>query len=87
MPRRGKLDRGWEGPYWVVEIMGPQTYRVRHRERKRRTLVVHSDRMRWYQARESTEHPDERDRSPRDGNTVRQEHQPPPHPRRTSPEG
>ncbi|KRZ48923.1 hypothetical protein T02_3661 [Trichinella nativa] len=32
--------------------------------------------MRWYHVRESTAHPDERDRSPRDGNTVRQEHQP-----------
>ncbi|KRX25354.1 hypothetical protein T07_10866 [Trichinella nelsoni] len=38
MPRRGKLDCGWDGPYWVVEVMGPKTYRVRHRERKRRTL-------------------------------------------------
>ncbi|KRX43884.1 hypothetical protein T05_3975, partial [Trichinella murrelli] len=45
MLRRGKLERGWEGPYRVVEVMGPQTYRVRHHERKRRTLVVHSDRM------------------------------------------
>ncbi|KRX36675.1 hypothetical protein T05_5847 [Trichinella murrelli] len=32
MPRRGKLDREWDGPYQVVEVMGPQTYRVRHHE-------------------------------------------------------
>ncbi|KRZ66321.1 hypothetical protein T10_376 [Trichinella papuae] len=52
MPKRGKLDRGWEGPHRLVEVIGPQTYRVRHQERKRRTLVVHSDRMKrhhgWY---------------------------------------
>ncbi|KRY44876.1 Methyltransferase-like protein 13 [Trichinella britovi] len=37
----------------VVQVMGPQTYRVRHHERKRRTLVVHSDRLKRYHARES----------------------------------
>ncbi|KRY09713.1 hypothetical protein T12_14276 [Trichinella patagoniensis] len=77
MPRRGKLDRGWEGPYRVVEVMGPQTYRVRHHERKRRTLVAHSDRMKRYHARDTTEQPDEGDRSVRGGTTRRQEHQPP----------
>ncbi|KRZ48049.1 Transposon Ty3-G Gag-Pol polyprotein [Trichinella nativa] len=77
MPRRGKLDRGWEGPYRVVEVMGPQTYRVRHNERKRRTIVVHSDRMKRYHARDITEQPDVGDRSVRGGTTRRQEHQPP----------
>ncbi|KRY47380.1 Retrovirus-related Pol polyprotein from transposon [Trichinella britovi] len=76
MPRRGKLDRGWEGPYRVVEVMGPQTYRVRHNERKRRTIVVHSDRMKRYHARDITEQPDVGDRSVRGGTTRRQEHQP-----------
>ncbi|KRX53448.1 hypothetical protein T09_15489 [Trichinella sp. T9] len=56
-------------------------------EHTARLREVHSDWMRWYHVRESTAHPDERDRSPRDGNTVRQEHQPPPYPRWTSPEG
>ncbi|KRY42383.1 Retrovirus-related Pol polyprotein from transposon [Trichinella spiralis] len=81
MPRRGKLDRGWEGPYHVVEVMGPQTYRVRHHERKRRTLVVHSDRMKRYYARDITEQPDVGDRSVRGGTTRWQAHQPPLHPR------
>ncbi|KRZ49537.1 hypothetical protein T02_148 [Trichinella nativa] len=77
MPRRGKLDRGWEGPYRLVEVMGPQTYRVRHHEPKHRTLVVHSDRMKRYHTRDTTEQPDEGDRSVRGGTTRRQEHQPP----------
>ncbi|KRX51737.1 hypothetical protein T09_12366 [Trichinella sp. T9] len=57
--------------------MGPQTYRVRHNERKRRTIVVHSDRMKRYHARDITEQPDVGDRSVRGGTTRRQEHQPP----------
>ncbi|KRX31782.1 hypothetical protein T05_13621 [Trichinella murrelli] len=37
MPRRQKLDRDWEGPYLTVEVMEPQTYRVRHQEQKRKS--------------------------------------------------
>ncbi|KRZ52524.1 hypothetical protein T02_9039 [Trichinella nativa] len=33
--------------------MGSQTYRVRHQERNRRSLVVHSAQMKRYHARES----------------------------------
>ncbi|KRX62971.1 Pro-Pol polyprotein [Trichinella sp. T9] len=61
----------------VVEVMGPQTYRKRHHEQKRCTLVVHSDRMKRYHARNTTEQPDEGDRSVRGGTTRRQKHQPP----------
>ncbi|KRX14099.1 hypothetical protein T07_10372 [Trichinella nelsoni] len=57
--------------------MGPQTYRVRHHERKRRSLVVHSDRMKRYYPRDTTEQPYEGDRSVRGGTTRWQEHQPP----------
>ncbi|KRY08996.1 hypothetical protein T12_4476 [Trichinella patagoniensis] len=53
MPRRRKLDRDWEGPYLIVEVMEPQTYRVRHQKQKRRSLVVHSARMKRYVGRES----------------------------------
>ncbi|KRY26557.1 hypothetical protein T01_9825 [Trichinella spiralis] len=53
VPRRQKLDRDWEGPYLIVEVMGSQTYRVRHQEQKRCSLVVHSARMKRYHARES----------------------------------
>ncbi|KRY54966.1 hypothetical protein T03_15726 [Trichinella britovi] len=57
--------------------MGPQTYRVRHHERNRRTLVVHSYQMKRYHAKDITEQPDEGDPSVRDGTTRRKEHQPP----------
>ncbi|KRX69775.1 Retrovirus-related Pol polyprotein from transposon [Trichinella sp. T6] len=63
MPRRGKLNHKWERPYQVVKVMGPQTYRVRHHERNHRTLVVHSERMKRYHAKHTTEKPYERDRS------------------------
>ncbi|KRX52169.1 Retrovirus-related Pol polyprotein from transposon [Trichinella sp. T6] len=77
MPRRGKLDREWEGPYQVVEVMGPQTYRVRHHERNRSTLVVHSYQIQRYHAKDTIELPDEGEPSVRDGTTRRKKHQPP----------
>ncbi|KRZ52405.1 hypothetical protein T02_8563 [Trichinella nativa] len=77
MPRRGKLNREWEGPYRVVEVMGPQTYRVRLHERNRRTLVVHSYQMKRYHAKDTTELPDKGDPSVRERTTRRKEHQPP----------
>ncbi|KRY45603.1 hypothetical protein T03_14742 [Trichinella britovi] len=77
MPRRGKLDREWEGPYQVVEGMGPQTYRVRHHGRYHRTLVVHSYQMKRYHAKDTTEQLDEGDPSVRDETTRRKKHQPP----------
>ncbi|KRZ81571.1 hypothetical protein T08_4540 [Trichinella sp. T8] len=77
MPRKGKLDREWEGPYQVEEVIGPHTYRVRHHEPNRRTLVVHSFNIKRYHAKYSTERPDEGDPSVRDGTTWRKKHQPP----------
>ncbi|KRX12557.1 Methyltransferase-like protein 13 [Trichinella nelsoni] len=68
-------DRGCVGPYQVVQVIRLHTYRVRHHERKRRTLVVHSVRMKRYHARESAECPDERDRLSRGRTNRRQEHQ------------
>ncbi|KRX88175.1 hypothetical protein T4E_7328 [Trichinella pseudospiralis] len=64
--------------------MGPQTYRVLHHERKRRTLVVAVEdlpglgwfRMKRYPARETTEQPAERDRPFRAGTNGQEEHQP-----------
>ncbi|KRX20025.1 Retrovirus-related Pol polyprotein from transposon [Trichinella nelsoni] len=69
VPRRQKLHRNWEGAYLIVEVMGPETYRVRHQEQKRRSLVVHLARMKRYHARESA--------GDRVGTTIQQEHQPP----------
>ncbi|KRY76710.1 hypothetical protein T4A_7867 [Trichinella pseudospiralis] len=62
--------------------MGPQTYRVLHHERKRRTLVVAVEdlpglgwfRMKRYPARETTEQPAERDRPFRAGTNEQEEH-------------
>ncbi|KRY45588.1 Retrovirus-related Pol polyprotein from transposon [Trichinella britovi] len=45
IPRGVKLHPCWEGPYEIVQTLGPHTHRVRHQERRRRTMVVHSDRI------------------------------------------
>ncbi|KRY07308.1 hypothetical protein T12_16343 [Trichinella patagoniensis] len=55
IPRGGKLHPCWEGPYEIVQTLGPHTYRVRHQERRRRTMVVHSDRLKKYVTREDAD--------------------------------
>ena len=41
-----KLQRPWSGPYEVVEVLSPQTYRIRLAGKgKRTTMVVHHDRI------------------------------------------
>ncbi|KRY47142.1 hypothetical protein T03_2006 [Trichinella britovi] len=37
--RGGKLHPCWEGPYEIVQTLDPRTYRVRHQERRRRTMM------------------------------------------------
>ncbi|KAL1240120.1 RNA polymerase II-associated protein [Trichinella pseudospiralis] len=44
-----------EGPYEIVQTLGPHTYRVRHQERRRRTMVVHSDRLKKYVTQEDAD--------------------------------
>ncbi|KRZ64556.1 hypothetical protein T08_5176, partial [Trichinella sp. T8] len=39
IPRGEKLHPCLEGPYEIVQTLGPHTYRVRHQERRRRTMV------------------------------------------------
>lgn len=47
-----KLQMNWEGPYEVLEILGPVTYRIRHQQKARaRTIVVHRDRLARYLVR------------------------------------
>ncbi|KAL1230199.1 Retrovirus-related Pol polyprotein from transposon [Trichinella pseudospiralis] len=55
IPRGGKLHPCWEGPYEIVQTLGPHTYRVRHQERRRRTMVVHSDRLKKYVTQEDAD--------------------------------
>ncbi|KRZ03458.1 Transposon Ty3-G Gag-Pol polyprotein [Trichinella pseudospiralis] len=55
IPRGGRLHPCWEGPYEIVQTLGPHTYRVRHQERRRRTMVVHSDRLKKYVTQEDAD--------------------------------
>ncbi|KRX36687.1 Transposon Ty3-G Gag-Pol polyprotein [Trichinella murrelli] len=48
IPWGGQLHPCWEGPYEIVQTLDTHTYRVRHHERRRRTMVVHSDRLKKY---------------------------------------
>lgn len=49
-----KLQSNWEGPYEVLEVLGPVTYRIRHQQRTRaKTTVVHRDRLARYLTRQS----------------------------------
>ncbi|KRX72651.1 Transposon Tf2-8 polyprotein [Trichinella sp. T6] len=55
IPRRVKLHPCWEGPYGIVQTLGPHTHRVRHQERRRCTMVVRSDRIKKYVTREDAD--------------------------------
>ncbi|KRX34023.1 Retrovirus-related Pol polyprotein from transposon [Trichinella murrelli] len=40
IPWGGQLHPCWEGPYEIVQTLDTHTYRVRHHERRRRTMVI-----------------------------------------------
>ena len=70
-----KLQRPWTGPYQVVEVLSPQTYRVRLAAPGRRTsMVVHHDRIKPCVVREEEAYNEDapdaqcRDPSPHPGN-------------------
>ncbi|KRX22266.1 hypothetical protein T07_8553 [Trichinella nelsoni] len=44
-----------QGTFRIVQTLGPHTHRVRHQERRRRTIVVHSDRLKKYVTREDAD--------------------------------
>ena len=55
-----KLQRPWTGPYQIVEVLSPQTYRIRLAVAGKRTsLVVHHDRLKPCVVREDEAYNDE----------------------------
>ena len=72
--RSPKLHRPWQGPFKVMAVLGPATYRIVNCARAKKRLVVHFNRLKPWVSNESMEGPPSLPKvSP---NSMENEHQP-----------
>ena len=72
--RSPKLHRPWQGPFKVMAVLGPATYRIVNCTRAKKRLVVHFNRLKPWVSNESMEGPPSLPKvSP---NSMENEHQP-----------